>query len=122
MPLPLYPREGDPVHTVEECESEDRPGRVRKISAIGFLNRPACSDSLYLLNYPGSARSIRQSRCLLLTALISKDTVTGVVTKVEIVLMVFVVTWMLHTFIVCEHFLSCSIKRMLTLRLGVVLL
>jgi hypothetical protein len=56
-PRPLYSRETNPVPIVQEAGwTQNRSGRVRKISpktGIRFPDRPARSESLYRLSYPG---------------------------------------------------------------------
>ena len=56
-PQPLYTRERDPAHTVQEDGggAEERSGLERKISPSSWIrtpNRPAPSESVYRLRNP----------------------------------------------------------------------
>jgi len=56
-PLPLYPREGDPLPTVEEAGWAPGPDLefAENLATTGFRSpdRSARSESIYLLGYPG---------------------------------------------------------------------
>ena len=57
-PRPLYPRERDPVLTVQEAGWAPGPvgtgGENLALTGIGSPDHPACSDSQYRLRHPDS--------------------------------------------------------------------
>jgi hypothetical protein len=63
-PRPLYPREISGTHCTGGCVGPsaglDRCGKCRPLTVIRSPDRPACSESLYRMGYPGPQHNYTQ--------------------------------------------------------------